>query len=362
MKVIKVNLPKNSYNIYIKQNLFKDIGRYVKKLNLGNFAVIVTSRSVFSFYAKTIAKSFVNLSHTAIILPDGESAKQKTSLFGIIQKILKVNTLNRKVFIVCLGGGTVGDAGGFAASIYKRGIPYIQVPTTLLAQIDASIGGKTAIDLKEAKNILGAFYQPKAVFIDPNFLNTLGKEQLKEGLAEAIKYAVIKDVGFFAFLMKNYQEILSLNPVFISKVIDTCAGIKANIVAQDEKEKKGIRTILNFGHTFAHALEAALRYTKLSHGKAVSLGMLYAAYLSSQLGFCSMNEAYQIRDLLEKFELPVKSKYDFKRVYKAMSYDKKNISGKFRLVLLKDIGKVKVVDEIPEKIISKTLKEFRVFI
>ncbi|MDD4183499.1 MAG: iron-containing alcohol dehydrogenase, partial [Candidatus Omnitrophica bacterium] len=183
MKVVKVNLVKNSYSIYIKQNLFDGIVPNIKKHNPGNFAVIITSRRVFALYKKNIENSFANLACNIIILPDGERAKAKASLFRVLQGIIKADTLNRKIFIVCLGGGTVGDVGGFAASIYKRGIPYFQVPTTLLSQIDASIGGKTAIDLKQAKNILGAFYQPRAVFIDPNFLNTLEEKQIIEGAA-----------------------------------------------------------------------------------------------------------------------------------------------------------------------------------
>ncbi|MCK9573981.1 MAG: 3-dehydroquinate synthase [Candidatus Omnitrophica bacterium] len=362
MKVIKINLSKNSYNVYIKQNLLESVGSHIKEFNLGNFAIILASRSVFTFYKNKIEKSFAKFPHSIIVLPDGETAKTQASLFKIIQGIIKLDKLNRKVFIVCMGGGTVGDVGGFASSVYKRGIPYVQVPTTLLAQIDASIGGKTAIDLKEAKNILGAFYQPKAVFVDPGFLNTLKKKQISEGLAEAVKYAVIKSSAFFSFLVINYREILSLKPSSISKVIDTCAGIKAKIVEADETEKKSIRTILNFGHTFAHALEAASKYKKVSHGEAVSLGMLYAAFLSKKAGSCGMNEIYQIRDLLKKFELPVKCKYDLKAIYKTMSYDKKNVSGRFRMVLLEAIGKVKVVDGIPEGLISKTLKEYGAFI
>jgi len=276
--------------------------------------------------------------------------------------MLKADKLNRKIFVICLGGGTVGDVGGFAASIYKRGVPYIQIPTTLLSVIDASIGGKTAIDLAEAKNILGTFYQPRAVFIDPNFLNTLEEKQIIDGIAEAIKYAVIKNEAFFNFLSENFREIISLKAPSVLKVIDTCVDIKAKIVEADEREKRGIRTILNFGHTFAHALEAASKYKKVSHGQAVSLGMLYAAYLSNKLGLCSMNELCQIRDLLKKFGLPVKCKYDPKAIYKAMSYDKKNISGKFRLVLLQKIGRVKVVDGISKSLIAGTIKEFNAFI
>jgi 3-dehydroquinate synthase len=362
MKIIKINLSKNSYNIYIKQHLFANITKYIKDIAPGNFALIVTSSLVLKLYEKDIAKAFAGFPNSVIALADGEGAKTKESLFKVIQKIISEDKLGRKVFVVCLGGGTIGDVGGFAASIYKRGIPYIQVPTTLLSAIDASIGGKTAIDLKEAKNILGAFYHPRAVFIDPDFLGTLNGKQITEGIAEAVKYAVIRDQGFFNFLSANFREIISLEPSFIAKVINTCAGIKAKIVSADDMEKKGIRTVLNFGHTFGHALEAASKYKKISHGEAVAVGMLYAAYLSNQLGLCSMGELCRLRDLLKKFGLPVKHKYDFRAVYRTMHYDKKNISGKFRMVLLIKVGEVKVVDGISERLIDKTIREFNAFI
>ncbi|MDD4954966.1 MAG: 3-dehydroquinate synthase [Candidatus Omnitrophica bacterium] len=362
MKTIKVKLLKNPYNIYIKQNLFGNISGYLKAQNLGNFALIVTSRRVFGIYKKNIDKSFADFDRKVIVLPDGEEAKTKTSLFRIIDELIRAGKISRKIFIVCLGGGTVGDVGGFAASIYKRGIPYIQVPTTLLSAIDASIGGKTAIDLREAKNILGTFYQPRAVFIDPVFLNTLDKRRIAEGMAEAVKYAVIDNPAFFNFLAENSAQINSLKPSAILKVIDTCARIKAKVVEADETEKKGIRTILNFGHTFAHALEAASCYKKVSHGQAVSIGMLYAAYLSAESGLCGENELYRIRDLVKKFNLPVKCTCNKTAIYAAMSHDKKNISGKFRLVLLKKIGKVEVVDGVSDKLIAKSIKEFNAFI
>ncbi len=362
MKIIKINLPKNSYNIYIKQRLFANITKHIGSIAPGNFALIITSRLVLKLYEKDIATAFAGFPHSVFALPDGEGAKTKESLFKLLQKIINEDKLGRKVFIVCLGGGTIGDVGGFAAAIYKRGIPYIQVPTTLLSAIDASIGGKTAIDLKEAKNILGAFYHPRAVFIDPVFLGTLDSKQITEGIAEAVKYAVIRNQGFFDFLSANFREIISLEPASIAKVINTCAGIKARIVSADDTEKKGIRTVLNFGHTFAHALETASKYKKVSHGEAVAAGMLYAAYLSNRLGLCNMGELCRLRDLLKKFGLPVKHKYDFKAVYKTMHYDKKNISGKFRMALLVKIGRVKIVDGISERLVDKTIKEFSVFI
>lgn len=360
-QIIKVNLNSNPYAIYLKPNIFKGILSHIESLKIGNFALIVTSRSVYSCYKEKIKNIFSVFPSKIAVVADGESAKTKISLFTIIQHLITIDKLGIRPFVICLGGGTVGDVGGFAASIYKRGIPYIQVPTTLLAQIDSSIGGKCAIDLKEAKNIIGSFYQPKAVFIDPMFLHSLGRKQIKEGLAEAVKYAIIRDESFFDFLHKESAGIYQLKPYVIWKIINTCASIKAKIVANDEKEKKGIRTILNFGHSFAHALETVSVYKKISHGEAVSIGMLYATYVSYKFDLCSMKEIYKIRNLLKELGLPTKIKYNTKTIYKTMVYDKKNLSKGFRMVLFEKIGKVRVVDNIPGDKILKTLNEFLVF-
>jgi len=358
VKTISVQLRKNSYKIHIGTNLLKEVPRCIKRLKLGNFGLVVTSPKILSLHRKRIKKVFGGKNYKITTVIDGEKAKSKEWLTKVIQEVVKADTLGRKIFIICLGGGTIGDLGGFAASIYKRGIPYIQIPTTLLGQIDSSIGGKTAIDLKEAKNILGTFYQPKAVFIDPTFLKTLSGQEMKQGLAEAIKYGVIKDKEFFNFLKKNHKKILKLNSACISKLISICVGIKAKIVASDEREKKGLRTILNFGHTLAHALESSLQYKKLSHGEAVSLGMLYAAYLSHVLKKCSEKEFIQIEEIIKLFSLPAKIKFNSLTLYKSLSYDKKFISGKIRMVLLRKIGRVEVVEEISPHNIKKTLKIF----
>ena len=316
----------------------------LKNLNLGNFGLIITSPKILALYQKKITSVFAGKNYKIITVVDGEKAKSKEWLFKVIEKIVETDTLSRKVFIICLGGGTVGDLSGFVASIYKRGIPYIQIPTTLLAQIDSSIGGKTAIDLKEAKNILGTFYQPRAVIIDPAFLSTLSIKEIKQGLAEAIKYGVIRDEKLFYFLKKNSQKILELNSAAVLKLISACVEIKAKIVAIDEKENKGLRTILNFGHTLAHALESSSRYKLLSHGEAVSLGMLYAAWLSWTLGKCPESELRQINDIIKLFRLPAKTRFKPTTLYKSMTYDKKFTSGKIRMVLLRKIGQVEVVE------------------
>ena len=358
MKTISVKLKKNPYKIHIGYNLLKEIPKHIKSLKLGNFGLVITSAKILSLHRKRIKKVFGGKNYKIITVIDGEGAKSRKWLNKVIEEVVGADTLNRGVFIICLGGGTIGDLGGFVASIYKRGIPYIQIPTTLLGQIDSSIGGKTAIDLKEAKNILGAFYQPKAVFIDPAFLKTLSAREMKQGLAEAIKYGVIKDKEFFNFLKQNHRKILKLNSICILKLISVCASIKAKIVAADEREKRGLRTTLNFGHTLAHALESSLQYKRLSHGEAVSLGMLYAAYLSKILKKCSEKEVNQIEEIVKLFSLPTKIKFNTLTLYKSLTYDKKFTSGKIRMVILRTIGRVEVVEGISPQNIKKTLKTF----
>ncbi len=362
MKTINLKLKSNPYNIYIEHNLTKKIPVLLKKLNLGNLGIVITSPKIYSAHKRVVDSVFGSKDYKIIMVPNGESAKSEKTLFKVINKIVKADGIGKKIFIICLGGGTIGDLGGFAASIYKRGMPYVQIPTTLLAQIDSSIGGKTAIDLKEAKNILGSFYQPKAVFIDPTFLNTLPLREKKQGLAEAIKYGVIKDKNFFDYLKRNYRKIIKAKPdkKAVLKVVEVCASIKAKIVEEDEKDTKGVRAILNFGHTFGHALEAHFEYKNknISHGEAVAIGMVYAGWLSLYLGYCS-KEAYQeIVEAVELFSLPTKAKFNPWVLYKTLTYDKKFTSGKIRMILIKQIGKVEVVEGILPRKIRKTLTIF----
>lgn len=356
IRMIKVRLCRNPYNIYIGSNIIKDVPHYLEPLNLGNSGIIVTTDKIYALYKKLIKDVFGTKNYKIVKIPDGERAKSKPVLFKVIDEIIAADGWQKKVFIICFGGGTVGDLGGFAAAIYKRGIPYVQIPTTLLAQIDAGIGGKTAIDLPAAKNILGAFYQPRAVFIDALFLNTLADKELKEGLAEAIKYGIIRRKKFFYFLKDNCRQILALAPDRVLELISVCAQIKADVVAADERETKGVRTQLNFGHTLAHALEASFKYKKISHGEAVALGMLYAACLSLSLGKCCREDVIRVREIIEMFSLPVKIKFNHATLCKALSYDKKFISGQVRMVLLREIGRVEVVEGIPLVNIRKSLK------
>lgn len=352
---IDVKLKNNPYSIYIKHGLLTKIPDYIKALNLGNFALILISKKVYSLYKKELAKLFPVKTHKFIYVKDGEELKTYNHLISILEKIMQKDTLQRKVYLLCIGGGTVGDIGAFAASIYKRGIPYIHVPTTLLSQVDSSIGGKTGINFKHTKNMLGTFYQPQAVFIDPNFLSTLTQKDIKEGMAEVIKYGAIMDKSLFSLLIEKHKEIIQLVPQEILKIISCCVTIKAKIVEKDEKEKKGIRTILNFGHTFAHALEGT---NKTTHGEAVSIGMLFATYLSYRLKKCSLKTVEKVQQCLDLFSLPQKIDSSPVKLWQTMRYDKKFISGNVRMVILKEIGKVEVLDKIPLQLIKESLKSF----
>ncbi|MCK4810335.1 MAG: 3-dehydroquinate synthase [Candidatus Omnitrophica bacterium] len=361
MKIINVNLQENPYKIYIKDNLAKELPLYFNRLNVGNFCFIITNERIFSLHKARIKKIVKDTPYKIIKVAEGEKAKSKKWLFKLLEELLNLDkVISRRPFVVCLGGGTIGDLGGFAASIYKRGIPCIQIPTTLLACVDAAIGGKTAIDLKEAKNIVGSFYQPKAVFIDPQFLNTLAAKEIKQGFAEIIKYSLIKDKGLFEKLKNNYKKIKEFEPGFTEEIIESCVKIKAGIVEKDEREKKGIRTILNFGHTIGHALEASSGYKKsLNHGESVALGMICAGQISLYLKLCPKAIVEKIRALIKLYKLPLKTSFDREKVIKSFSFDKKFISGSIRMVLIEHIGKTRICEKIPLKLVKKSLEIIR---
>ena len=252
----------------------------------------------------------------------------------------------------------VGDLVGFIASIYKRGTAYVQIPTTLLAQIDSSIGGKTAIDLAVAKNLVGAFYQPKIVIVDTKLLRTLPKRQLQSGMAEAIKYAVIKYKALFSFLKNNYTKIMRLDKKALAYMEERCIRIKAGVVAKDEQEQKGVRTILNFGHTVGHALESAAGYRRYSHGEAIAIGMTCASRIAQHLGLLSDSDRSKIEELIELFGLPKQIKsLPIKRILNSLARDKKFIHAKNRFVLPTRIGTVIVKKNIPQNLIRQAILE-----
>ena len=360
MRTVKLNLKKRSYLIYIEEGLIVKTGCLLKKLKIGKDAVIITNNYLRKKFGTKVKNSLKRHGYSLkfYIVPDSEKAKSIRYCLDLIDKISMYDK-NKQIFLIALGGGVIGDLTGFVASIYKRGVAYIQIPTTLLAQVDSSIGGKTAIDLKVAKNLVGAFHQPKAVIVDPGLLKSLPERQLRSGLAEVIKYAIIKDKSLFSFLNNNPKKILSLNKRAIELIEKKCIDIKAKVVGKDEKEKKGIRTILNFGHTIGHALESAYGYTKYNHGEAISIGMACAAEIACSLKLIKQKELNKIIDLIKLYKLPTRIKgASLNKIMSSLSRDKKFIQTKNRFVLPKSIGRVVVKNNIPEAIIKKVILKY----
>ncbi|MFC1645609.1 3-dehydroquinate synthase [Candidatus Omnitrophota bacterium] len=360
MNTIKLNLKTRSYPIVIEEGLILKTGCLLKKLDIGRDAVIITNNNLRKKFGSKVKRSLLkhNFSYKFYVAPDSEKAKSIRYCLDLIDKISKYDK-KKQIFLVALGGGVIGDLTGFIASIYKRGVPYIQIPTTLLAQIDSSIGGKTAIDLRVAKNLVGAFYQPRLVIVDPGLLKSLPQRQLRSGLAEVIKYSIIKDKSLFLFLRKNYKKIISLGKKEIELIERKCISIKARVVERDEREKKGIRTILNFGHTIGHALESAAGYSSYSHGEAISIGMVCAAEIARKLRLIRENELSKIMNLIKLYGLPTRIKgVTLNKIMDSLSRDKKFIKAKNRFVLPLTIGRVIVKKNIPEAIIKEAILKY----
>jgi len=359
MKTIKVNLKKRSYNITVGSGIINLLGSYIRKLNIGNDAYIITNPLIKKRYAglldKTLKQSGFNLRYK--LVPDSEKSKSIETAAAVIKDIANYDK-KKQLFIIALGGGVIGDLAGFVASIYKRGTPYIQLPTTLLAQVDSSIGGKTAVDLNQGKNLVGAFYQPRLVFVDIKILKTLSLRQIRAALAEIIKYGVIKDRDLFVYLEKNYKDILKLKPEKLEFIVSRCVDIKSKVIQRDEREEKGIRTILNFGHTIGHALEAAGGFRKYNHGEAVALGMLVACGISKRLKLTNEEASKRIERLIAVMGLPTKIKnVRIADIIKAHYRDKKFTGSKNRFVLIKNIGETVITENIPLEIIRESLIE-----
>lgn len=359
MKKVKVKLNNRSYEIVIGSGILKYLPGYLKSLKLPQEIFVITNNQIENKYSNRlkvcVRKSGFHLKFYTTI--DNEKAKSINNAVRLIESLADY-AKQKKITVAAFGGGVVGDLASFIASVYKRGVPLFQLPTTLLAQIDSSIGGKTAIDLKIAKNLVGTFYQPRLVFCDLDFLMSLDKRQLRAGLAEAVKYAIIKDGKLFRFLEETYQSIFSRDTESLQHLVFECAKIKAAIVERDEKEEKGLRTILNFGHTIGHAIEVAGDYDKYGHGEAVALGMLSAARISQNMGILDSKSYQRIANLISDIGLPQEidgiKEIDVLRAYKL---DKKFIGKTNRFVLLRAIGSPVIYQNIPEKIIYNAIKE-----
>lgn len=352
-KIIKVNLHENSYKIVIQPALLSTVGTHIKTLKLGKKILLVTQDKVPQQFIRKVKTSFEKNAFTVfeVILPSGEEFKNLTSLLEIINTAIK-NKFERNDTLCGIGGGAISDLTGFASSIYYRGINFVCIPTTLLGMVDAAIGGKTAINIREGKNLIGTFYQPKIVLIDPNCLKTLPKREFLVGLGEVIKYALLeKTDDFFNFLQTNKNKILSYETEALLKIITHSASVKAKIVSKDEKESS-LRAILNLGHTFAHGIEQAYNYKKYTHGEAVSIGICLASKLAVRHKLITNITANKIINLIDDFGLPVKLSKPIKlnKIIEAMLHDKKIKDGKLRFILpYKNIGKVKIISGIPIK-------------
>jgi len=340
MKKLTVNIEVDKYDLIIEKDIFKKIGKEVAKVYNNKKISVITDENVYEIYGEKLKE---NLTKTGfeldiIVVKPGEASKSLDVLGEVYKRLLSFN-LTRGDLIITFGGGVVGDLGGFAAATFLRGIDYIQIPSTLLAQIDSSIGGKVAVNLAEGKNLIGNFYHPKKVIIDPNLLNTLEDKYIKDGLGEVIKYACIYDENFFNQLCSiNSQNELFEN---IEDIIFTCCNIKKNVVEEDLKDK-GIRMILNFGHTFAHGIEKSTNY-KYGHGEAVSIGMYNITKRSEELGLTKPGTSQKIKDILNNFNIEHRlPSIVVEGILNSIKYDKKNISGFINLILLEKIGKVTI--------------------
>ncbi len=360
-KIIKVNLGSRSYEVVIQNNILNKCGLAVKKIVRSKKIAILSNPFVIKSKGKIFIESFkkVGLQAVPICISDGEQYKNENSLFYIL-KTLAHNGFQRDSCLLALGGGVIGDLGGLAASIYMRGIDFIQCPTTFLAQVDAGIGGKTAIDFEGIKNLIGTFYQPRLVLIDPTVLTTLDKRQFKTGLAEVIKYSVIQDENMFRFIENKIEKILNKDQKILNYLILKSCEIKANIVSRDEGEQ-GKRAWLNYGHTLGHALESYYDYQILTHGEAITYGMWFAALLSLRLGFCSRNVLKRQIELFKKAELLHKLPYfDPQKVYLKMFLDKKARNGQVQFILTRKIGLVTIQKNIPKSIILSVLTQLQI--
>jgi 3-dehydroquinate synthase len=348
------------YKITIGHGILGKFPGAIRGLGLGKDALIITHPVIERLYGKKLSAALKKEGYSVKVLnvPEGEKSKSASCAMRLLKQISAYD-VDKNIFIIALGGGVVGDLAGFVAAIYKRGVPYIQVPTTLLAQIDSSIGGKTAIDLETGKNMVGAFYQPRLVFADTGMLKTLSKRQIRNGLAEAIKYGVISDPKLFSFIEANHKKFFKGEIKVLNFIVRRCAGIKARIVAADEKETKGLRTVLNFGHTVGHAVEAAGRYNQYHHGESVGLGMRVAARISVSRGLLSESQELRINQLISSVGLPEKIKgVRLAKILDLMKHDKKFTAGHNRFVLATKIGQVKVVRDIPNNIITQAIQTY----
>ncbi len=358
VRTVKVPLGSRSYVIKIGEGLLRELGRQCARLGLGSRCAIITDTNVGKRFAKPAFDSLVRegFDPALVIVPAGENAKSLKSVQACYNQ-LAAHRLERRSFMVALGGGVVGDLAGFVAATYLRGIPFVQVPTTLLAQVDSSVGGKVGVNLPAGKNLVGAFHQPRLVLCDLDTLKTLPEREFRSGLAEVVKYGVIYNGGLFKRLEHHGDRLLAREGGFLTAVIARCCEIKAAVVVEDETEG-GLRQILNFGHTIGHAIEAISGYGKYLHGEAIAIGQTLAACLSTHVTGLPRADAIRIGNVLAGFGLPNRIRLGApqkRRLLAAMRLDKKVSNGQIQFVLAERIGKVVWGQRVPEALLQRTL-------
>ncbi|HET9694392.1 MAG TPA: 3-dehydroquinate synthase [Steroidobacteraceae bacterium] len=351
--VLHIDLGDRSYPILIGEGLLGDadlVSRHVTARDL----LVVTNETVGPLYLSQVVASLPGRRVSSVVLPDGERYKTLEVLGRVFDALVEAR-LNRDACVLALGGGVIGDMAGFAAACYQRGVQFVQVPTTLLAQVDSAVGGKTGVNHPGGKNLIGAFHQPRAVVSDLATLRTLPGRELRAGLAEVIKYGLVDDAGFLEWIERHVEALVALDMTALTHAVRRCCEIKARIVAADEREH-GQRALLNLGHTFGHAIETASGYGEWLHGEAVAVGMLLAADLSQRLGWLEQADVARVRDVLERAGLPtVAPAIGAARAHDLMAMDKKVLQGRIRLVLLRRLGAGVVTGDYPAEALQGTL-------
>jgi 3-dehydroquinate synthase len=356
MEKIRVDLGESSYDICVGSGLLQS-GNVLREKIHGSRVFVVSNQVVADLYLDSVLRQLEGVETDVHLMPDGEQFKTLQTLEAIIGDLLAKNH-NRSTTIVALGGGVVGDTAGYAAATYQRGVPFIQIPTTLLSQVDSSVGGKTAVNHELGKNMIGAFYQPKGVYVDTDTLKSLPGREISAGLAEIIKHGVLADSDYFDAVEKDIDRLRQKDESALISAIKGSCKIKAAVVAEDERES-GKRALLNFGHTFAHAIETGMGYGQWLHGEAVGAGMVMAADLSARLGRCSIEESKRIKTLVDRAGLPIAgpSEVSTDSMLAFMAKDKKVTDAGLRFVLIEGrIGKTEMVQDVPVSVLRETLE------
>jgi 3-dehydroquinate synthase len=359
MKTLFVDLGQRSYKIRIGSGLIHKVGGYISELGFTSPPIVITNSTVLRLHGRNLLQSLIGKTEgpRVIQIGDGERFKNRETLWQIYSGLFKARA-DRRSWIIAFGGGIVGDIAGFAAATFMRGIPYINVPTTLLAQVDSAVGGKVGINVPQGKNLIGAFHQPSAIFLDPGTLRTLPSRELAAGLYEVIKCGAISSENLIRYVERNLERILKCDPAALQHIASECCCIKADVIVRDEREND-LRMILNYGHTIGHALEAATSYRRFKHGEAVGWGMLAALGYGRELGFLGPEAIHRLWALIHRVEtLPPLRGIPVEKVWSALVRDKKVRSGKISMVLLKDLGDGIICQDVDGAHLKKYLKQF----